>query len=151
MITPQNRLRPNGAEVAAKVLDGEAIMINLSNGMYYSMDKAGGLIWEMIAEGHTLAEVTQAIASHYEVSPEQASADVQRIARELIQENLVIVSDASPSPGERQERVVGQQRLPYEPPKLNIYRDMGDLLALDPPMPSLEEIPWKESSEEPSK
>jgi hypothetical protein len=146
MLTPQDRLSPNEAEVAAKVLDGEAIMINLSNGMYYSMDKAGGLIWEMIAAGHTLAEIADAILSRYDVSPEQAEADVQRLAGELIQENLVTVSDKPPSPAERQERGAGH-RLPYEPPKLNIYRDMGDLLALDPPMPGLEEIPWKEPAE----
>jgi len=150
MLTPQVRLCPNEAEVAAKVLDGEAIIINLSNGTYYSMDKVGGLIWEMIVAGRTPADIAEAIASRYEVSPELAQADIQRLAGDLMREHLVIVSDKPASPAERQERV-GGQRLPYEPPKLNIYRDMSDLLALDPPMPSLEEIPWKESSEEPSK
>jgi len=28
----------------------------------------------------------------------------------------------------------------YAPPALNIYRDMQDLLALDPPMPGLRDI-----------
>jgi hypothetical protein len=36
-----------------------------------------------------------------------------------------------------------EQKSAYEPPKLNAYRDMGDLLALDPPMPGLEDIPWE--------
>ncbi len=150
MLTPLERLRPNEAEVAAKVLDGEAIIINLSNGTYYSMDKVGGLIWEMIELRQSLDETIAAITARYEVSPERAQADVRRLAGELIQENLVIVSDETTSPAERQDEVMGQ-RLPYEPPMLNIYRDMGDLLALDPPMPSLEDIPWKESSEGPSK
>jgi hypothetical protein len=150
MLTPHDLLRPNEAHVAAKVLDGEAIIINLSNGTYYSMDKVGGLIWEMIERRQGLEAIVAAITARYEVFPEQAQTDVQRLAGELMQENLVIVSDMPPSPGERQESVA-EQRLPYEPPKLNIYRDMSDLLALDPPMPSLEEIPWKESSEEPSR
>jgi len=34
-------------------------------------------------------------------------------------------------------------KLPYEPPRLSVYRDMGDLLALDPPAPGLTDIPWK--------
>ena len=150
MLTPQDWLVPNEAHVAAKVLDGEAIIINLSNGTYYSMDKVGGLIWEMIERGQGLEATVAAITARYEVSPEQAVADLERLVGELIQESLVIVSDQPPSAAERQERVSGQ-RFPYEPPKLNIYRDMGDLLALDPPMPSLDEIPWKESSEEPSR
>ena len=147
MLTPQDRLSPNEAEVAAKVLDGEAFIINLSNGTYYSMDKVGGLIWEMIVARRTLADIAEAIVSRYEVSPEPAQADVERLAGDLMRENLVIVSDKPAAPAERQESVAGQ-RLPYEPPKLNIYRDMSDLLALDPPMPSLEEIPWKDSSQE---
>jgi hypothetical protein len=147
MLTPKNRLRPNGAEVAAKVLDGEAIMINLSNGMYYSMDKVGGLIWEAIEQGHSLEEIVLAVLSRYAVSREQAAADVRRLSEELIKENLVVVSDQPPSP-QTSQGSFPQQKLTYEPPRLNIYRDMGDLLALDPPMPSLEEIPWKDSSQE---
>ena len=142
MLTLQNCLRPNEAEVAAKVLEGEAIIINLSNGMYYSMDKIGGLIWAMIEGGHSLGEIVEAIVSRYEVSFAQAQADVERLVRELIQENLVIVSDQSPPPRQNRE-MQPQERHPYESPILNIYRDMGDLLALDPPMPSLDEIPWK--------
>jgi len=143
MLTLQNHLRPNEAEVAAKVLDGEAIIINLSNGMYYSMDKIGGLIWAMIEGGHSLRDIVEAIVSRYEVSFGQAQADVERLARELIQENLVIVSDPS-LPVRQNQEVRAQERRPYESPMLNIYRDMGDLLALDPPMPTLDEIPWKE-------
>jgi hypothetical protein len=40
-----------------------------------------------------------------------------------------------------------KDKLPYELPKLNIYRDMGDLLALDPPVPGLGDTPWKEPEE----
>jgi len=146
MLTLQNRLRPNEAEVAAKVLDGEAIIINLSNGMYYSMDKVGGLLWEMIEGGHSLQEIIGAIVSRYDVSDKQAQADVERLAGELKQENLVILSDLAPAPWGN-EKTQPQERKPYEPPRLNIYRDMGDLLALDPPMPTLQEIPWKEPTE----
>lgn len=148
MLTPQSRLRPNEKEIAAKVLDGEAIIINLSNGVYYSMDKVGGVLWEMIAEGRSVEEMVAAIIGRYQVPPEQAHVDVERLAAELIQENLVFVSDQPPPP---QEHRAGEShdKLPYESPRLNIYRDMGDLLALDPPMPALDEIPWKESGEEP--
>ena len=45
MLSLQSCLRPNEEEVAAKVMDGEAILINLSSGIYYSMDKVGGVLW----------------------------------------------------------------------------------------------------------
>ena len=90
MLSLQSRLRPNEAEVAAKVLDGEAIIINLSNGMYYSMDRVGGLIWEMIEGQSSLEETVAEIIARYDVSPQQAQADVQRVADELVQEKLVM-------------------------------------------------------------
>jgi len=146
MLTPQQRLSVC-EEVAAKVIDGEAIIINLTNGIYYSLDKAGGIIWEMLEAGHCLAEVVEATTSRYDVSREQAQADVDRLATELLQENLLKVADDRTPP---QKPLVqeGQHKLPYETPTLNIYRDMGDLLALDPPTPGFQEIAWKEPKEE---
>ena len=142
MLTLQHRLR-DGEEVAAKVIDGEAIIINLANGIYYSMDKVGGLIWEMLAGKYSLEEVIAAILARYDVSREQAQADVERLATELLQENLLLVSTDGALPQQVSEQAFSQ-KLPYETPLLNIYRDMGDLLALDPPLPGFQEIAWKE-------
>jgi hypothetical protein len=149
MLTPQSRLRPNEQEVAAKVIDGEAIIINLANGIYYSMDKVGGSIWEMLAGAYSLEEVTTAIIARYDVSSEQAQTDVERLAAELLQENLLLIAND----GGGQEKIVeqeSQQKLPYEAPILNTYRDMGDLLALDPPTPGLQDIAWKDPDDESS-
>ncbi len=147
MLTPRSHLRPNEQEVAAKVIDGEAIIINLGNGIYYSMDKVGGLIWEMLAGEHSLEEVTTTIIARYDVSCEQAQADVERLAAELLQENLLMVAnDGGVSQNIAEQE--SQQKLPYETPALNIYRDMGDLLALDPPTPGLQDIVWKEPDDE---
>ena len=136
-------------EVASKVIDGEAIIINLANGIYYSMDKAGALIWEMIQTKHSLEETLTAVTTCYEVSQEDARRDLEQLVEELLKENLVSLSDNS-------DLALGdslthpQEKLRYELPKLNIYRDMGDLLALDPPTPGLGDTPWKDQTEEPS-
>lgn len=141
------RLEPATEEVAAKVIDGEAILINLATGVYYSMDKAGALIWEMITAAHSMEQIVAALTYRYEVSHEQACADVRRLGEELLQENLVklvengaaVASTAQTSPTEKQS---------YEAPVLNIYRDMGDLLALDPPTPGLDTFNWKDPDKE---
>ena len=136
-------------EVAAKVIDGEAIIINLANGIYYSMDKAGALIWEMIQTKHSLEETLTAVTTCYEVSQEDARRDLEQLVEELLKENLVSLSDNSDlALGDSLPHT--QEKLPYELPKLNIYRDMGDLLALDPPTPGLGDTPWKDQTEEPS-
>jgi len=42
------RLMPKSDQIAAKVMDGEAVIIDLASGVYYSMDGVGGLIWSLI-------------------------------------------------------------------------------------------------------
>jgi hypothetical protein len=150
MLPPQARFRPNDAAITAEVFDGEAIILNLATGAYYSTDKAGGLIWTMIAGGHSLEETTAAVLVRYDVSAERARADVERVAGDLVRENLVRPEEAhrtvSPVPAP-----ATPERLPYTTPTLNVYRDMGAMLALDPPMPRLDEIPWKESDDRPAR
>lgn len=142
------RLQPRDEEIAAKVMDGEAIIINLANGIYYSMDKTGGLIWEMIQGRHSLEQTVTAVITRYDVSREQAERDIDQLIGELLQENLISVTeDIVAAVSEHQSEP--EQKLSYELPKLNIYRDMGDLLALDPPTPGLGDTPWKDPDEEP--
>lgn len=144
MISLNSRFVPNTAEVAAKVLDGEAILINLSTGTYFSIDKAGCKIWEMIEKGYNQREITEAVVTLYDVPLEKAKTDVESLISELIKENLIMVTDDSRSVAKYQMPSSGQ-KLPYDQPKLNIYRDMADLLALDPPMPKLDNAPWRDS------
>jgi hypothetical protein len=150
MLPPHTRFRVNDTEVASEVFDGEAIILNLATGAYYSIDKTGGLVWTLIAGGHSLEEAIAAVMARYDVSEERARADVERVAADLVREDLVRVADGHPDAGPLPERATGE-RLPYTTPALNVYRDMGAMLALDPPMPRLDEIPWKESGDHPAR
>ena len=140
MLTLQSRLSPNKDEVAAKVMVGEAIMINLSNGTYYSMDGVGGAIWELIEREHSLQEMAAVLVARYDVETDGAQADVERLAAQLVEENLVLPYEGEPAQKEPPPEL--ENNLPYESPSLNIYRDMADLLALDPPMPGFQEPVW---------
>ena len=146
MLNLQNSFRTREQEVASKVIDGEAIIINLANGVYYSIDKVGAMIWDLLQAGHTLEQVIGAVTARYDVTREQAESDARELVGELVQENLVSPSENgnSASPETSND---GNDRLPYDSPKLNIYRDMGDLLALDPPVPGLGDTPWKDPDE----
>ncbi len=147
MLSFQARLFANKEGITSKLFEGEAIIVNLSTGVYYSMEKVGAMIWQMIEEGCSLQEITAAITARYDVSSEQTQADAERLIRELLQENLVKVSEHT-APSLKPHGEDPQPRLPYESPSLHIYRDIGELWALDPPMP-LDEIHWKEPTDGP--
>jgi Coenzyme PQQ synthesis protein D (PqqD) len=146
MLNLHHCFRPREEEVASKVIDGEAIIINLANGVYYSMDKVGALVWDRLQAGHTLDDVITAVTGSYDVPREQAESNVRGLVEELLQENLV-ASTENGTGHAAEVKMEQQEKAPYELPKLNIYRDMGDLLALDPPVPGLGDTPWKEPEE----
>lgn len=134
----QARLTAGKGDLAAKVIDGEAIIINLANGLYYSMDGVGALIWDMIQQRGSIGAIAEAVASVYDVPPERAQSDVRALAANLLEERLVAVDETGQNPPEPQ--VPGRQpRLPYEPPRLVRYADMAHFFALDPPLPEIDD------------
>jgi len=129
-------VRPNEKDVAVKVLDGEAIMINLTNGTYYSLDKVGTAIWELIERGEPLAQVLQVVTRRYEVDSDTAKGDLKRLVGEMLGEGIVVEGEGEASPSTAPPPAEpASERLPYESPELSIYRDMSDLLDLEPPTP----------------
>src|SRR5262245_26886534 len=70
------RVRPNEEEVVAKLMDGEAIIINLVTGVYYSMEGAGASIWAMIEAGDAVDTIVSTLASECAIPRQRASEDV---------------------------------------------------------------------------
>ena len=141
-MTDETRYTLNAGEIAAEVIGGEAVILNLSTGVYYSLDGAGGLAFALLSRGHPPARVGARLAADYEgVSEAEATADVERLAAELTAESVLV--DAGDSVAAELE----EHELPpageYLAPELQTFTDMGDLLALDPPMPGLKDVPWR--------
>jgi len=134
MLQPASRFVVNAPEVAGKVIDGEAIIMNLGSAIYYSTDGAGAVVWDLAAAGHSLAEIAQAVTDTYGIDPTQATADVSHLLEELTRERLLrVATGGDPAvPPQVQAREAGSYRVPT----LQRYDDMADLLALDPPMPT---------------
>jgi hypothetical protein len=134
-------IKPNTDNIAATLIDGEAIIVNLTTGVYYSTDGIGAEVWGMLEQGKLIVDIADSIAARYEVTKDQASRDLEALVAKLLAEDLVSEVDAGVSEPVAEPRDVNEARAPYVAPVLTIYRDMGDLLALDPPMPGLRDIP----------
>lgn len=138
MLESHTRVRPNTGDVAAKVIDGEAIIMNLANGLYYSMDEVGSAIWEMVEQARSVDEMAGALSARYDVERTTVDEDVARLVGQLLDEQLVVVTEEAAAPG---TPAASDGAGPYAAPTLNRYDDMADLLALDPPMPGLGDVP----------
>jgi coenzyme PQQ synthesis protein D (PqqD) len=134
---------PNGADVVSKIIDGELIIIRLSDGTYYSMDNVGARAWTLIEHNHDLPAMVAAIASAYEVSPAALERDLRKLLDDLLAEGLIVAAPDTAATAAPRADAAPTPRLGYEAPQLHIYRDMGNLLALDPPTPGIDDMPLK--------
>lgn len=140
-IAADKRLKLNSGDVAAKEIDGEILVMNVANGMYYSLDGVSAAAWRLLAAGHSLRRVAEALAASFGVDESTTLADVTGLALHLVDEGLVTVS-AAPESTETPVIPEVETGMPYSAPRLTAYSDMADLLALDPPMPGLAETSW---------
>jgi hypothetical protein len=57
--------------VLSEVLADEAVLLDLSSGVYYALNESGTFIWSLLERGCTEAELRSALAARY---PDQLSA-----------------------------------------------------------------------------
>ena len=126
--------------VAAEVIDGEAVIINVATSVYFATEGVGGWLWEHLAKGATAESLAHALVGQFDVDLNRARTDVAAFVGDLLEEKLILEKDGSPEPAG--QAATAAQKAGYVPPKLNTFRDMSDLLALDPPMPSLDPGGW---------
>ena len=77
------------AEQASVDLDDEAAILNLKTGVYFGLNEVGAWIWKLIQQPRTVAAVRAALLDEFEVTPEQAEADLQALLGELAQHHLI--------------------------------------------------------------
>jgi Coenzyme PQQ synthesis protein D (PqqD) len=85
--------------------------------------------WGQLLAGRTVLEAVDALTSHFATDRATLAADLERFARELVAEDLVAETDVAEPRGVATLSATGS---PYEPPVLEKYTDMQELLALDP-------------------
>jgi len=124
--------RINGAGVIGEILDGEAIIVNLDSGAYYSLEGVGSEVWSAVESGATLPELIELAGAKYAGPAAEIAAGVAALVEELIAEALLVADGAAN--GHRLQRAIAPaaDRLPFVKPTLEKFTDMADLLLLDP-------------------
>jgi hypothetical protein len=82
------------AAIAARVLGDETMVMSATNSTLFTLDEVATVIWES-ADGSTPLEeiVANKICAQYDVTPEIALRDAERLVKELAEHGLVLLSD----------------------------------------------------------
>jgi hypothetical protein len=127
--------RVNSPNVIHEIIDGEAVLVNLETGSYYSIDSVGAVVWDCVEKGLSLSQIVEVIAARYEGEQADIAAGIQRLFDDLQAEQLIVPGEATSTNGHTPEvngTANDQAKLPFEAPMLHKYTDMEDLLLLDP-------------------
>jgi hypothetical protein len=75
-------------------LAGEAVILQLNDGVYYGLNPVGASIWKLIQTPKTVQQIRDAVVEEYEVTPERCEADLELLLREFQEHKLVTVTPA---------------------------------------------------------
>jgi hypothetical protein len=133
------RWRVNAPTVVSEVIDGEAIVMRLDTGTYYSLAGSGAEVWGLVGRSMDVPAVVDWMCAAFEGPREEIAAAVRGLVTDLAGEGLLVPAGESapsgaPAPPEGPRR-------PFTPPVVNRYTDMQELLLVDP-IHEVDEAGW---------
>jgi len=122
------RYQLNDHDVVSEVLDGEAIVIHLKSGTYYSMLASGADIWNGLLAGFSVDEIASRLTRGVDSERARIVDETTKFASELVSEGLIIAIDADTARPLDDFEPAAE----FKTPELQKYTDMQELLLVDP-------------------
>lgn len=74
-------------------LGEEAVILELTQGVYYGLNAVGARIWELLKEPRTAGEIRDVILDEYDAEPEAVTRDLLGLLTDLADRGLIEVRD----------------------------------------------------------
>ena len=81
-------LRPS-PDVQGTSMEGETVLLDLSTGRYYTLNRLGSVIWEHCTGHSTISDIHAVLCDRFNVAPERALDDLVALINQLVQEGLL--------------------------------------------------------------
>ena len=89
-IAPEpNALPAPSPDVVSRRLGDEIVLVNLKTNRIFSLSPTGARFWELLSEGRSRTEIELQLLQEFEVSREEASAEMDSLVATLRAEALV--------------------------------------------------------------
>jgi hypothetical protein len=81
-------LRPS-PDVQGTCMEGETVLLDLSSGRYYTLNRLGSVIWEHCTGHNTISDIHAVLCDRFDVAPDRALDDLIALVNQLAQEGLL--------------------------------------------------------------
>lgn len=72
----------------------DAFLLNTQTNKYFSLEKVGTRLWELLSQGRSLREAYQRLLKEYEVSPAELESDLLELVNHMMENGLVEIVSA---------------------------------------------------------
>lgn len=123
----------NPRKVVHETIEGEAILIQLETGAYYSLEGSGPDILHLVDSGTTRQDAVTALEGRYGANGGALATAVERLIDELAAEELIEVGVGAPDAAEAGGAgPTADHNGGFKTPVLRKFTDLQELLLLDP-------------------
>lgn len=77
-------------------LEGEAVILHLSDGVYYGLNEVGAKVWTLVQTPRTISEIREALLKVYDVHPDDCTRDLIDLLQKLMDWNLIELRNGKP-------------------------------------------------------
>ena len=91
LLTDQSRIVA-GKDQVSRDLAGEMAILNLEDGVYYSLNPVGASVWHLIQEPRTFAALRDALLDEYDVEAIRLESDLRTLLAQLAENGLIDVT-----------------------------------------------------------
>ncbi len=85
------RLIAAGDNLVFCELEGQNVILNLEDGVYYGLDPIGSFIWNLIQSPREFNEIRHMILEEYDVDDDRCRKDLSELLNDLAAKWLVVI------------------------------------------------------------
>ena len=114
------------SSLAAEEFEGETVLIDVAQGLYFSLSGAATEVWRAFAEQRKINDVVDALCQQLE-GADRTSLEV---AISSMHEHTLLVPAPDGQPVPLDKFVAAA--VPFASPVVEVFNDLADLIAIDP-------------------
>lgn len=140
----------NDPSIVAETVDGEVMVMDLRNGVYYSIVGTGAAVWPALANGAPLHSIATSLARATDVTGERVARELDAFVARLVDEAILRpcpVREAPSGDGVDDQTPAFPEGLAYSGLTFERFDDMRAMLLLDP-VHEVGEFGWPQPGDE---
>lgn len=76
-------------DVVSRVVDGEAVLLDLASGKYFGLNEVGSRVWEHVDEPITVGALVERLLAEFDVDAITLRRDVHELLADLTTKGLI--------------------------------------------------------------